>query len=158
MLPSRKARLAFMKVITSLSISVSLVLTSTLVAYAEARTTSLPGSITGEGKTWRYTDSYGNTIADAYTKSTSSVYFQDVTSRSYSVDGGIHKIDEHYGSVYNGTYVEDVGGNLISAYVTTRHYWRMSPYGGDYQIYTSDTGNQSTANCYQGQSPCSPYI
>lgn len=129
-----------------------------VAVYAESRSMGLGSGKTGYGNTWTYVDGYGNTIADATASSSSSVYFQDVTGKSYSATGGVHKIDEHYGSIYNGTYVEMPGGNLISAWVTTRHYWRLSPYGGDYQMYTSHNGNFSTSSCYNGWSPCPPYL
>jgi len=133
-------------------------LTFTLVAHAESQNINLGGVTTGTGQTWTYVDSYGNTIADAYTSSASSVYFQDVTGRSYSAIDYVHKIDEHYSSAYNSTYIEMSGGNLLVSWVTTRHYWRLSQYGGDYTLFTSHNGNFSTSSCYYQAYPCPPYI
>ncbi len=128
--------------------------TFALTAYAESRSTNLGGVTTGYGETWTFNDGFGNTVADAYTRSDASVYFQDVTGRSYSNIDYVHKIDEHYASAYNTTRVDMPGGNVLVSWVTTRHYWRLSPYGGDYQLFTSHNGNYSTSNCYNGTSPC----
>ncbi len=141
-----------------LSLLISLVVVSIVtfilaqVVHAESSSTNLGGVTTGYGSTWTYSDGYGNTIADAYTQSGASVYFQDVTGRSWSAIDYIHKIDEHYASAYNTTQVDMPGGNVLVSWVTTRHYWRLSPYGGDYSLYTSHNGNYSNSNCYYGTS------
>jgi hypothetical protein len=144
--------------LVSLTVVSVIALTFTLTAYAESRSINLGNGKTGTGETWTYQDSYGNIIAEAYTKSNVAIYFQDVTGKSYSAIDYIHKIDEHYASAYNATRVDMPGGNWVVSWVTTRHYWRLSPYGGDYSLFTSHNGSFSTSSCYYGVSPCPPYI
>lgn len=125
-----------------------------LMAYAETNSLNLAGYATGSGQTWTYQDSYHNLIADARTTSNIPVYFQEVSGRSYSNIDYLHILDNRYDSVYNATHVEMPGGNLLVAWATTRHYWRLSPYGGDYAIYTSDDGMASNVYCYTGTQSC----
>jgi hypothetical protein len=146
------------KFVISLFLSVALVLASVLVVSAENKNVNLGGGITGTGSTWTYVDGFGNNIADSYTKGSSSVYYQEVHGKSYSANGGLHLLDSHFSSAYNTVQVDMSGGNLLEAYVSTRHYWRMSPSGGDFSTFTSHNGSFSTSSCWAKVAPCSPYL
>lgn len=127
------------------------------VAFAETRYLSLWSGIIGSGHTTGEPGQCGGIAGTTRSMSSASsnVYYMETYSKLYSTAGSIHLLNRDIKGAFNTKATAEARvpwPDCYYNYQTTRHSWQSAfgTSGIRKNIFSSATGNSSTAQCWNG--------